>query len=316
MVGLGLFAPLPLAVMIPFMAGQSFAMGEAFGKGFQYGKRRISSMTNEKFNAMTASDHFSETTADIKAMIPAMSSTMETFHTLQTDIILKMIDYIAKLPAEVLPSLASAAGEIDYKSLITAITQAGGNISTQVAQQVAKSIIPKAHASVAPPLPSPPSPSNNQSKIDEIARQEQLRQESAARRAKAVIDAAEREANKNKTFVTGAFKATTPAQSRASRRTLLKDSLKNIARQINTWVNRRKIAQSNIAKWTSTQRALETSYNQATSRRRQTIAQSLRNISVNIAKEQPIVTNATAQIVSLKALTRKTQDMLDGIGSF
>ncbi len=110
MVGLGLFAPLPLAVMIPFMAGQSFAMGEAFGKGFQYGKRRISSMTNEKFNSMSAKDHFDETTADITAMIPTMSKAIDKFHTLQTDIILKMIDYIAKLPSEVLPSLAEAPG--------------------------------------------------------------------------------------------------------------------------------------------------------------------------------------------------------------
>ncbi len=112
MVGLGLFAPLPLAVMIPFMAGQSFAMGEAFGKGFQFGKRKISSMTNEDFNKLTGPQAFAETTADITAMIPTMSNAMEKFHTLQTDIILKMIDYIAKLPSEVLPTLAEAPGLI------------------------------------------------------------------------------------------------------------------------------------------------------------------------------------------------------------
>ncbi len=86
--------PLPLAVMIPFMAGQSFAMGEAFGKGFQYGKRRISAMTNEEFNAMSASDHFTETTADISAMIPSMKSQMNNFSTLQTDIIKTLIDQL------------------------------------------------------------------------------------------------------------------------------------------------------------------------------------------------------------------------------
>jgi len=112
MVGLGLFAPLPLAVMIPFMAGQSFAMGEAFGKGFQYGKRKVSSMTNEQFNASSGPQMFAETTADITAMIPTMSKGMEKFHTLQTDIILKMIDYIAKLPAEVVPDILNAPGLI------------------------------------------------------------------------------------------------------------------------------------------------------------------------------------------------------------
>ncbi len=90
----GFFMPLPLAVMIPFMAGQSFAMGEAFGKGFQYGKRRISAMTNEQFNAMSAKDHFEETTADISAMIPSMKSQMNNFSTLQTDIIKTLIEQL------------------------------------------------------------------------------------------------------------------------------------------------------------------------------------------------------------------------------
>jgi len=86
--------PLPLAVMIPFMAGQSFAMGEAFGKGFQYGKRRISAMTNEQFNAMSARDHFEETTADISEMIPSMKAQMNNFSTLQTDIIKTLIEQL------------------------------------------------------------------------------------------------------------------------------------------------------------------------------------------------------------------------------
>ncbi len=94
------------------MAGQSFAMGEAFGKGFQFGKRKISSMTNEDFNKLSGPQAFAETTADIIKMIPTMSNAMEKFHTLQTDIILKMIDYIAKLPSEVLPTLAEAPGLI------------------------------------------------------------------------------------------------------------------------------------------------------------------------------------------------------------
>ncbi len=38
-------------------------------------------------------------------MIPSMNSTMANFHTLQTDIIKQMIEYIAQLPAEVGPEL-------------------------------------------------------------------------------------------------------------------------------------------------------------------------------------------------------------------
>ncbi len=50
------FLPIPLAMMIPFMGAQSLVLGKAFGEGFQYGKRKISAMTNEEFNKLTPSD--------------------------------------------------------------------------------------------------------------------------------------------------------------------------------------------------------------------------------------------------------------------
>jgi len=105
----GFFMPLPLAVMIPFMAGQSFAMGEAFGKGFQFGKRKISSMTNEEFNAMSASDHFTETTADISAMIPSMKSQMNNFSMLQTDIIKTLIEQLKDAGIQISETVIEAA---------------------------------------------------------------------------------------------------------------------------------------------------------------------------------------------------------------
>ncbi len=92
------------------MAAQSFAMGEAFGKGFQYGKRRVSSMTNEQFNATSAVKMFEETTADINGMIPAMKSQMATFALLQSDIIKEMIGYIRQLPADVYQGLTGGEG--------------------------------------------------------------------------------------------------------------------------------------------------------------------------------------------------------------
>ncbi len=83
------------------MAAQSFAMGEAFGKGFQSGKRRISSMTNEQFNSKTQPQIFAETTADISAMIPSMKKQMTEFTFLQSDIIQELIGYIKKLPSDI-----------------------------------------------------------------------------------------------------------------------------------------------------------------------------------------------------------------------
>ncbi len=88
---IGFFAPLPLAIMIPFMAAQSFAMGHAFGTSFQYGKRKISSMTNEEFNATDAVTIHDTLQADIRAMIPSMNESFHRMETFQIDIIESMV---------------------------------------------------------------------------------------------------------------------------------------------------------------------------------------------------------------------------------
>ncbi len=88
---IGFFAPLPLAIMIPFMAAQSFAMGHAFGTSFQYGKRKISSMTNEEFNATDAVTIHDTLQADIRAMIPSMNESFHRMETFQVDIIESMV---------------------------------------------------------------------------------------------------------------------------------------------------------------------------------------------------------------------------------
>ncbi len=50
------FLPVPLPMMIPFMGAQSLVIGKMFGVGFQYGKRKISAMSNEEFNKLTFQD--------------------------------------------------------------------------------------------------------------------------------------------------------------------------------------------------------------------------------------------------------------------
>jgi len=100
------------------MAAQSFAMGEAFGKGFQSGKRRVSSMTNEQFNSKTQAQLFEETTADISAMIPSMKKQMSEFTLLQSDIIKELIGYIKKLPGDI-------AEGLDIQGLLEGLSNLG-----------------------------------------------------------------------------------------------------------------------------------------------------------------------------------------------
>ncbi len=68
--------PLPLAMMIPFMGIQSAVMAKQFGENFQYGKRRISAMSNEEFNKLTPAMLQERTNAELKAMIPNMQQSI------------------------------------------------------------------------------------------------------------------------------------------------------------------------------------------------------------------------------------------------
>ncbi len=93
---IGFFAPLPLAIMIPFMAAQSFAMGHAFGTSFQYGKRKISSMSNDEFNALNVTYLHDTLQADIRAMIPSMNESFHRMESFQIEIIQSMLNTMIK----------------------------------------------------------------------------------------------------------------------------------------------------------------------------------------------------------------------------
>ncbi len=99
---IGLFAPLPLAIMIPFMAAQSFAMGQAFGTSFQYGKRKISSMSNEEFNKLTAQQAHAEIQSDIRDMIPSMNQSFKTMEKFQSDVVLSILGGVVESGAGII----------------------------------------------------------------------------------------------------------------------------------------------------------------------------------------------------------------------
>ncbi len=110
MVGIGFFAPFPLALMIPFMAGQSLAMGEAFGKGFQYGKRKISSMSNEEFNALDFKGLSESLATDYRVMIPSLEKSIRASDTLQRAVFEAFGDIIATIPDVVKNFMNSSSG--------------------------------------------------------------------------------------------------------------------------------------------------------------------------------------------------------------
>jgi len=146
--GLGFFAPLPIALFIPFMASQSLAMGEAFGSGFQYGKRRISAMSNEKFNKLTPKQLHIDMSADIKSMIPSMIKSMDNFATLQPVIIKELLKYafeLAPVAADVIQEKLSS-GELleNIKILSPALNQV--ELLDAIGNVIQNAILPSASA--------------------------------------------------------------------------------------------------------------------------------------------------------------------------
>ncbi len=83
-------------------------MGEAFGKSFQYGKRKISSLSNEEFNKLTFKDLMDDQTANIRTIIPSLSEQMDLSFHLQVHIFDEMI----KLVPAFFQSLMNALGPI------------------------------------------------------------------------------------------------------------------------------------------------------------------------------------------------------------
>ncbi len=102
MVGIGFFAPLPLALMMPFMAGQSMLMGDAFGKAYQYGKRKISAMSNEEFNALTPEMLGKSIVTDYNAIIPSLEEAVQSSTEFQRIIIQELGNILKSIPADVL----------------------------------------------------------------------------------------------------------------------------------------------------------------------------------------------------------------------
>jgi len=86
--------PIPLAMMMPFMAAQSMLMGDAFGKGFQFGKRKISAMSNEEFNALQMTAMVTDMQTEFKGLIPTLNQSIIDSKEVQNTIISEMIKIV------------------------------------------------------------------------------------------------------------------------------------------------------------------------------------------------------------------------------
>ncbi len=73
--------------MIPFMETQSASLGYAFGINYEYGKRKIKSMSNETFNSLTPDNLTEMTTQRSTALIDEFVTKIPNFNKMQEIII-------------------------------------------------------------------------------------------------------------------------------------------------------------------------------------------------------------------------------------
>ncbi len=112
-------------------------MGEAFGKGFQYGKRKISSMSNEQFNALTADDLGKSIQTDYNQIIPHLGQAVKQSSDFQSLVIKEIIDVIKNLPADIIggftgtstPETTSTAASVyGVSGTVTDVRQGGRDV--------------------------------------------------------------------------------------------------------------------------------------------------------------------------------------------
>ncbi len=70
------FTAIPNPQMLAFMPIQSYLMMYFAGSGWQYGKRKISAMSNEQFNKLTPGDLLEQHSIELKNMLPTLNKSL------------------------------------------------------------------------------------------------------------------------------------------------------------------------------------------------------------------------------------------------
>ncbi len=80
--------------MPAFLGAQSFIMMYQAGEGWQYGKRRISALSNEEFNKITPQSLMERQAMELKGAIPIMERSMDNMTRMIPQIIAQYGDFI------------------------------------------------------------------------------------------------------------------------------------------------------------------------------------------------------------------------------
>ncbi len=136
------FLPIPLAMMIPFMGAQSLVLGKQFGEGFQYGKRKISAMSNEEFNKVTPAKLAQDNARELREMIPSMKASITDMRDFQSFIVHELIETAKQLPNDIFQGVTGATGDLSTQNIFKEVVKSttGGFIPEAFAEESPKKV--------------------------------------------------------------------------------------------------------------------------------------------------------------------------------
>ncbi len=90
------FTAIPNPQMLAFMPIQSYLMMYFAGSGWQYGKRKISAMSNEQFNKLTPEELLQQHSIELKNMLPTLEKSLNDVTPLVKILIEQYGDFIVE----------------------------------------------------------------------------------------------------------------------------------------------------------------------------------------------------------------------------
>jgi len=102
---LSAFTAIPNPQMPAFLGAQSFIMMYQAGEGWQYGKRRISALSNDDFNKLTPQSLMERQAMELKGAIPIIENSMRNMNRMIPMIIEQYGDFI-RLAIKTMPQFA------------------------------------------------------------------------------------------------------------------------------------------------------------------------------------------------------------------
>lgn len=117
-------------MMLSFLATQGFAIMYYGGAGWQFGKRKVSGMSNEEVNAMSPNQFLMKLHGETRTMVPTMAQGMKDMTPLISTTIQEFGAYIR----EAVKAIPAAVGEIfkPQDTSFSPLTQVAGSTVTPV----------------------------------------------------------------------------------------------------------------------------------------------------------------------------------------